>query len=162
MLRRTGARELTPGELGGLSEGLATALETAGVRPRLAPFPSWLAYVARLWRGALPIMVLGRTIYWPGAPDDISKGGQEQQMAVLQHELQHVLEFATGKLSVLGYALLPLNWVYAYRFTSSTRWADLGAEQRAQVVQDYWLAERGLLPGGPEAETFRSIIPWAV
>ena len=31
-------------------------------------------------------------------------------MAVLQHELQHVLEYATGELSVLRYVIWLPNW----------------------------------------------------
>ena len=107
-------------------------------------------------------MALGRTIWWQGAPEDISLPGLERQMSVLQHELQHVLEFARGDLSYIGYALLPFNWTYRYRLTPRTRWGDLGAEQRAQLVQDYWLAARRLPPDDTRLADFRRLIPWAV
>lgn len=156
-----GARDLTRGERAALSEGLASALAEAGLRPQIVPRALWLARVARLWRGSLPIMALGGAIYWPGAPDDLSAPGHERQMAVLQHELQHLLEFATGALTPIGYLIWPGNWAYAYRLTPETRWSELGAEQRASAVQHYWLAQRGLLPGGPSADDLRRIIPWA-
>jgi len=83
------------------------------------------------------------------------------RVSVLQHELQHILEFATGKLSLIGYALLPFNWTYRYRIGPTTQWRALGAEQRAQMVQDYWLAEHGLAPGAADLQTYRALIPWA-
>ena len=151
-----GTRILTDGEWAALSPGLRQALERAGVTPRVRDQASPLALVAALWRGGAPIMVLGSTIWWPKAPDDLSTQGR--RMAVLQHELQHVLEFATGKLSLIGYALLPFNWTYAYQLDAMTRWDRLGAEQRAQMAQDYWLAERGL---APHAQALAALIPWA-
>lgn len=161
MAAKRESRELTAGEQAALSDGLASALAEAHVRPRIAPRALWIGYVARLWRGSLPIMAVGRTVYWPGAPDDLSAPGRERQMAVLQHELQHLLDYATGALTPIGYALWPANWVYRYRLTRTLDWRDLGAEQRAQAVQDYWLAERGLLPDGPAAAELRRLIPWA-
>lgn len=154
-------RSLTDAEWEALSPGLAQALHRAGARPRIAPRASPLAHIARLWRGAPPIMALGQTIWWPDAPDDLSRAGLERQMSVLQHELQHVLEFASGELSIAGYALLPFNWRYGYHLTPDTRWSDLGAEQRAQAAQDYWLADRRLSPNDPHLAAFRRLIPWA-
>jgi hypothetical protein len=154
-------RGLTDAERAALSPGLADALHRAGARPRIIPRASPLAHVARLWRGAAPIMALGQGIWWQDAPDDLSRPGLERQMSILQHELQHVLEYASGELSLLGYALLPFNWTYRYRLDSDTRWSYLGAEQRAQLVQDYWLAERRLAPGDHELGRYRRVIPWA-
>ena len=155
-------RGLTETERAALSPGLADALDAAGARPRIVPRASPLAHVVRLWRGSTPIMALGQTIWWQGAPEDLSRPGLERQMSILQHELQHVLEFAGRDLSFVGYALLPFNWTYRYRLTPQTRWRDLGAEQRAQLVQDYWLAARRLPPGDSRLGDFRRLIPWAV
>lgn len=155
-------RGLTEGERGALSPGLADALDRAGAKPRIVPRASPLAHIARLWRGAPPIMALGQTIWWADAPEDLSRPGLERQMSVLQHELQHVLEFASGELSVLGYALLPFNWTYRYRLDARTRWQDLGAEQRAQLVQDYWLAARRPDEADSRLEDYRQLIPWAL
>lgn len=107
-------------------------------------------------------MALGQAIWWPDAPEDLSRPGLERRMSILQHELQHVLEFASGDLSVLGYALLPFNWTYRYRLKPETRWQDLGAEQRAQLVQDYWLAARGLGAADSPLDDYRRMIPWAI
>jgi hypothetical protein len=107
-------------------------------------------------------MALGQTIWWQDAPDDLSRPGLERQMSILQHELQHVLEFACGELSFVGYALLPFNWRYDYTLQPQTRWTGLGAEQRAQLAQDYWLARREGRPDDPRLVQFRELIPWAV
>lgn len=154
-------RDLRDAEWAALSPGLAHALREAGANPRITPRASALAHIAALWRGAPPIMALGQTIWWQDAPDDLSLPGLEDQMSVLQHELQHVLEFASGDLSIIGYAVLPFNWSYRYALRDETRWCDLGAEQRAQIVQDYWLAERRLSPDDPCLARFRAVIPWA-
>jgi hypothetical protein len=157
----SGMRPLTDGEWTALSSGLAAALHKARAAPRIMPRASPLARIAALWRRETPIMALGQTIWWADAPDDLSRPGLERQMAVLQHELQHVLEFASGELSLAGYALLPFNWRYGYSLGPDTRWTDLGAEQRARAVQDYWLAERELPGGEPSLERLRRLIPWA-
>ena len=82
-------------------------------------------------------------------------------MAILQHELQHVLEFATGELSTWRYALIPRNWTYRYQLKPGSRWRDFGAEQRASIVEDYWRIERGLNREAGRLEHYRTLIPWA-
>ena len=47
-------------------------------------------------------------------------------MSVLQHELQHVLEYATGELSVLRYVIWPPNWRYGYWLGPDSHWKDFG------------------------------------
>lgn len=154
MGRREG-RELTGAEWLALSPGLREALAAAGARPRIIARASWPGRVARLWRGRTPITTLGQTIYWPGAPDDLSSG---RAMAVLQHELQHVLDFATGALTRLGYLLTPSDWRYGYRLAGAV-WGRLGAEQRASVAEHLWLAERGLADF--DLPALRRLAPWA-
>jgi hypothetical protein len=102
-------------------------------------------------------MAAGRTIWWPNARPDFSGTGD---MAVLQHELQHLLEYATGRLSIAGYLLLPHNWTYRWALGDRLRWDRLGAEQRASVAEALWRAERS--PASAElAATLREVIPWA-
>jgi hypothetical protein len=81
-------------------------------------------------------------------------------MAVLQHELQHILDYATGELTALGYLAHPRHWTYAIRPSPETRWADLGAEQRAMLAERLWLAEHGVAPV-EDAAALTAIIPWA-
>ncbi len=154
-------RPLTPGERAALSAGMAEALDEAGADPRIVAAPSLLARIAAIWRGHLPILALDQRIFWPAAPDDCSVRGREADMAILQHELQHVLEYATGALAPWRYAVAPRNWIYRYRLKPGARWRDFGAEQRASIVEDYWRIEHGLKRAEASLEHYRLLIPWA-
>jgi hypothetical protein len=149
-------RGLTAGERAGLSDGLERALAAAGAFPRIVAAASPLARVAGLWRGHVPVLTLGDRIFWPGAPEDAD--GREAEMALLQHELQHVLDYATGALTWWGYGLDPRNWTYRLPPARRWDWRRLGAEQRAVLSERLWRAERaGDLPA---AEACRRHIPW--
>lgn len=152
-------RPLTEREWSALSAGLAQALALARVRPLIIARPAIGARISRLWRGRTPVLAWRSRIYWPGATQDFS--GEGRAMAVLQHELQHLLEYATGDLTVLGYALDPKNWTYAYRLGPEASWSDFGAEQRAQIVQDLWLVEHGLADGKGDLALYRNLPPWS-
>jgi hypothetical protein len=149
------ARPLTDAERRLLSPGLLAALEAAGAAPVIIPRAAWLARLTWLWRGHVPILTRGRKIYWPNAGADFS--ATPNAMAVLQHELQHVLDFSTGRLSALGYLLNPRNWTY--RLPEVWDWQRLGAEQRAVLAEKLWRAEQGL---EKELEACRCAIPWAL
>src|SRR5436190_11283968 len=101
-------RRLTGEEEQALSHGLLAALDAAGARPRIVARAAIGARIASLWRGHSPILAWGDRIFWPGALSDVSL--DPRRMAVLQHELQHVLEYRTGALKPLRYALNPRNW----------------------------------------------------
>jgi hypothetical protein len=150
-------RNLTAGEWSDLSVGLAAALKNAGVAPRIEPRAHAGAFVARVWRGAPPIMAVGKTIWWPHARSDFAG---RPEMALLQHELQHLLDFAEGSLTTVGYLLTPRHWKYGYDITGRLEWDRLGAEQRASLAEDLWRSERSL-SSTLSVERLRSIIPWA-
>lgn len=151
-------RALTDAERRMLSPGLVSALDAAGVEPLIAPRAAWAAQIARLWRGHVPVLTRGRRIYWPGAPADLS--AHPAAMALVQHELQHVLDFATGRLSAFGYLLDPRNWIYRLPAPELWDWGRLGAEQRAVLAEKLWRAEHG--DDDPHAEACRHVIPWAI
>jgi len=154
-------RTLKASEWAALSPGLAHALKAAGVEPVIVARAAWLARLASWWRGHVPILSMPGAIYWPGALEDFSAPGLERHMAVLQHELQHVLEYGAGVLSPLRYLIQPKNWRYAYRLFPGCAWADFGAEQRARLVEDYWWIERGLKAALLHpVEEYRRLIPW--
>ena len=152
-------RALTAGEWAALSPGLAEALHTAEAAPGIMPRAHIGARIAALWRGHTPILTRGAVIWWADAPADIS-AASPQAMAVLQHELHHVLEYATGALSAARYILGPRNWSYAWDHDARRPWAALGAEQRAVVAEQLWLAERGLAPAR-EIPELKRLLPWA-
>ncbi|MHB8528176.1 MAG: hypothetical protein ACYC8V_01520 [Caulobacteraceae bacterium] len=81
-------------------------------------------------------------------------------MAVLQHELQHILDYRAGRLTALRYLIDPREWVYRFDLSRERDWGALGAEQRASMAEALWLAERGL--GAASALTaLKRVIPWA-
>ncbi len=150
-------RELSPAERAELSGGLVRALSAAGVTPMVEGRPHPAAFLARLRFGGLPIMAVGRTIWWPNARADFAG---TPDMAVLQHELQHILDFAEGRLTILGYLLLPRNWTYRWALGDRLSWDRLGAEQRASMAEALWRAERSAADNKALA-TLRTVIPWA-
>jgi hypothetical protein len=154
-------RALTAGEWSSLTPGLALALRAAGAEPLIIARPAWAARAAAVWRGGTPIMVIGGRIHWPGALQDMSSPLSPRAMAVLQHELQHVLEYAVGELTVARYVLGPRNWTYDYHLDAGSRWTDFGAEQRASIVEHLWLIERGLRVDAESGRLHRQVIPWA-
>lgn len=161
-------RPLTVGERAALSPGLAAALDEAGCSPRIVSRTHPASRVAALWRGAAPILARGQVIHWPDAPEDASAAGDEV-MAILQHELQHVLDYTSGRLNAAAYLTRPRNWRYDYRLTPSSRWSDFGVEQRASIAEHYWLLEHGrldlvalALPETPASlADYERVIPWA-
>ena len=127
------------------------------VRPMIDGRAHPAAFLARLRFGRPPIMAVGRTIWWPNARRDFAGTGD---MAILQHELQHILDFAEGRLTVLSYLLLPRNWRYRWELSDCLSWDRLGAEQRASMAEALWRAERSSAKT-EVAATLRTIILWA-
>ncbi|HYE46920.1 MAG TPA: hypothetical protein VEA44_14250 [Caulobacter sp.] len=150
------SRTLTGGEQAALSPGLWDALVAAGAFPRIVASPSPLARIAWLWRGHTPVLTLGDRIFWGRAPEDCSR--QPAAMALLQHELQHVLDYATGRLSWFSYAVDPRNWSYALPGQDRWDWDRLGAEQRAVLAEQLWRAERA--GDAARIAVLRAVLPW--
>lgn len=150
------SRDLTGGERAALSAGLLSAMDRAGLQPRLRAQAHPAAWICALWRGGPPVMAVGSTIWWPGLPRDLTG---TIRLSVLQHELQHLLDFAQGRLTIPGYLLWPPNWIYRYDLARHDHWNRLGAEQRAMMAENLWrLEQAGDLAG---AARLRRIIPWA-
>jgi hypothetical protein len=155
-------RPLTDGEWTALSEGLAAALTRVGVQPHIVARPALGARIAALWRGgAPPILAWKQAVYWPGALEDFAAPGAWREMALLQHELHHLWEYAVGDLTWLRYGLDPRNWRYRYRLTPHSRWSDFGAEQRASIAEHLLLIDHGRMRAdGDDAERLRRLPPW--
>jgi hypothetical protein len=151
------ARAFTETEVSELSPGLWDALARAGCRPKVRSQAHPAAFIAALWMRSLPIMAVGKTIWWPAAKSDFAGS---VQMAILQHELQHLLDFAERRLSVVSYLLNFRNWTYRYDLSQIRGWEDLGAEQRASMAEGLWLADRS--GDFEKAGRLRTLIPWAV
>jgi len=140
-----------------VSPGLAGALLAAGAEPRIRRAAHPGARLAALWRGTVPILTRGDHIWWPAAQPDFSGS---PAMAMLQHELQHVLDYRTGWLTAARYLSAPHHWRYVYRLGPDIGWDALGAEQRAMVAEHIWLKENGGAPAG-DLERLRALAHWA-
>jgi hypothetical protein len=137
---------------------LARALNAAGIAPLIVNRPHAAAFVGALRFGSVPIMVIDESIWWPGATQDFAG---TRAIGRLQHELQHVLDYAEGRLTVTRYLLEPHNWTYRWSESDPTDWDRLGAEQRASMAEALWHAERSR-EAKAVARTLRSKIPWAM
>jgi hypothetical protein len=154
------SRPLTDGEWRGLDPGLVAALEAAGACPVIVPLAHAAAKLSALWRGSTPILARGDALYWPGAPADLSTSGRPFDLAILQHELQHVLDYRVGRLTAARYLTDPREWTYSVEPTTATKFDRLGAEQRATLAERLWLAQHGLRAAS-EIAVLRAVIPWA-
>ena len=154
-------RDMTPGEWRSLSRGLAAALRVVRARPQLRAAIHPAARIAGLLRRTSPpILARGDVIWWPAAPPDLSDSGLDDGMAILQHELQHVLDYRIGWLTAARYLSHPRHWTYDLRLRDGMRWDDLGAEQRASVAEAIWLMEHGRAPDD-DLSALRGLVPWA-
>ena len=89
------------------------------------------------------VLVRGRRIFWPGAPEDVSREGAGLQ-TLLVHELAHVWQYESGRLTALRYLTDPRNWQYGY--TAGSEFESLGIEAQADLVADWWRVRRSLPP----------------
>lgn len=88
------------------------------------------------------ILTRNNKIYWPDCPDDFSKETIRRQ-ALLMHELCHVWQYHTGKLSAVGYIFKPSRWKYRYTFDPKKKFEDYPTEKQADLLQDWYLVNNG-------------------
>ena len=88
------------------------------------------------------ILVRGHKIYWPDYPQDFTKTSIFRQ-ALLMHELCHVWQYKTKRLSALKYLLRPAGWTYFYKFSPEKSFDDYPTEKQADLLQDWYLLNTG-------------------
>ncbi len=133
-MRPGGIRTLSPGERALADEMFAGAIATERVRLLAIP----------LWRRAF--VPNGRWIVWPGhtAHKDFSAAPLAVQ-AVFVHELTHVWQAQSGANLILGKVRAGDGaQAYAYDLSAISDFRSLNIEQQAMVVQDAFLAARGV------------------
>jgi len=91
------------------------------------------------------ILVRGNKIYWPNYPADFTAETIHTQ-SMLMHELCHVWQYHTNRLSILRYILIPKNWIYGYVFDIAKSFDDYAIEKQADLMQDWYLANKGRIP----------------
>ena len=146
-------RPLTPSERALVPEAFARVLPLDSVRIILRAHNP---YARR------KVLVRGRRIFWPGASADVSREGAGLQ-TLLVHELAHVWQYETGRLTAFSYLTDPRNWQYGYR--DGAEFESLGVEAQADLVADWWRVCRGLPPlrhigQPPTREWLESAIPF--
>lgn len=91
------------------------------------------------------ILVRGYDIYWPDTPADFTRYDLLMQ-SVLIHELCHVWQYKTGRLTALRYLINPANWIYSYTFDAAKTFEDYPIEKQADLLQDWFLMNAGAEP----------------
>lgn len=91
------------------------------------------------------ILVRGYYIYWPETPADFTRHDILLQ-SVLIHELCHVWQYKTGRLTAFRYLVNPANWRYSYVFDPAKSFDDYPIEKQADLLQDWYLMNKGAKP----------------
>ena len=113
------------------------------------------------------IVCRGPRLYWQNYPEDFTRTTRLIQ-SLLVHELCHVWQYETGRLTALGYLIDPRNWHYSYRVKDGADFDDYPTEKQADLLQDWFLANSGVTPlrydqDGPipTKEWLNNIVPFA-
>ena len=114
------------------------------------------------------ILVRGNKIYWPNCPKDFTQETVHMQ-SKLMHELCHVWQYHTYRLSALRYLTNPKRWAYKYAFDILKKFDDYPTEKQADLMQDWYLANNGCAPenydtrecAAPTKEALNSATPFS-
>ena len=91
---------------------------------------------------AKKILVRHNKIFWSSCPPDFSAAKLDVQ-ALLMHELCHVWQYHTKRLSALSYLANPKNWAYKYSFDPAKSFDDYPIEKQADLLQDWYRLNMG-------------------
>jgi hypothetical protein len=130
------SRDLTKFEISALPEGFTQAIDIASVKlinRTHNPF------------ARNKIVCRGPKIFWPNHPKDFTRETLIIQ-SLLIHELCHVWQYETGRLSAARYLLDPRNWVYNYTVKDDAEFDDYPTEKQADLLQDWFLVNSGATP----------------
>lgn len=113
------------------------------------------------------IVCRGPKLYWPNHPQDFTRETHIIQ-SLLIHELCHVWQYETGRLSAARYLLDPRNWVYSYAFKDDASFDDYPTEKQADLLQDWFLVNSGMKPlrydrkksDTPSKEWLNEVVPF--
>lgn len=91
------------------------------------------------------ILCRGPQLYWANHPKDFTYETLIIR-SLLVHELCHVWQYETGRLSAFRYLVDPRNWVYAYDVRPNAAFDDYPTEKQADLLQDWYLVNSGARP----------------
>ena len=93
------------------------------------------------------IMTRNYDIWWPDCPEDFTKiisiNLMRDSQAKLMHELCHVWQYKTGRLSIGKYITNPSRWTYRYGFSPDKSFDDYPTEKQADFFEDWWRLNMG-------------------
>ena len=146
-------RGLSNGEVASLPEAFREALPIADI-----------CLVARAHNplALRKILVRGRRIYWPDTPDDLSRNSRT--LSLLFHELAHVWQYETGRLTAVSYLTDRANWQYRYK--PGGEFDAYGTEAQADLIEDWCRLESGLPPHRfdgepPDPDWLSGVVPFS-
>jgi len=91
------------------------------------------------------IVCRGSKLFWQTYPADFTRETLIIQ-SLLVHELCHVWQYETKRLSAPRYLLDPRNWIYEYEVKSNAKFDDYPTEKQADLLQDWFLVNSGNIP----------------
>ena len=114
------------------------------------------------------IVCRGPRLFWQDYPDDFTRVPLLIQ-SLLVHELCHVWQYETGRLTAFRYLVDPRNWIYAYDVRENAKFDDYPTEKQADLLQDWFLVNSGSPPlrfapsyrGAPDKDWLNSVVPFA-
>lgn len=116
------------------------------------------------------IVCRGPRLFWQDYPTDFTRMPLIIQ-SLLVHELCHVWQYETGRLTAFRYLINPRNWFYAYDVRENADFDDYPTEKQADLLQDWFLVNSGSLPSrfsphkgsAPNKDWLNRIVPfeWA-
>ena len=112
------------------------------------------------------ILCRGPRLYWQNHPADFTRETVLIR-SLLVHELCHVWQYDTGRLSAARYLLDPRNWIYNYEVKSIASFDDYPTEKQADLLQDWYLINSGAKPlrysskgETPTKDWLNSVVPF--
>jgi len=129
-------RALKPDEIALFPQSFTDAIDIESVR---------FIFRAHNPLAAKKILVRGNQIFWPNCPLDFTQDSVDKQ-ALLMHELCHVWQYHTRRLTAFRYLTRPKHWTYHYGFDRAKSFDDYPIEKQADLLQDWYLMNMGAPP----------------
>jgi len=112
------------------------------------------------------ILCRGYRLYWQKYPLDFTRETHLIQ-SLLIHELCHVWQYETGRLTAFHYLINSRNWYYSYRVSDRFVFDDYPTEKQADLLQDWFLVNSNHAPirfdragPTPTKDWLNSIVPF--
>ena len=112
------------------------------------------------------ILCRGPELFWQDYPVDFTRTPLITQ-SLLVHELCHVWQYETGRLTAFRYLVDPRNWKYSYRVKANADFDDYPTEKQADLLQDWFLVNSAADPARynkngplPTKDWLNSVVPF--